>query len=512
MNGAELLVKTAVGAGIDVCFSNPGTTEMPLVQALDTVPGVRAYLGLFEGVCTGAADGYARMLGRPAMTLLHLGPGMANGISNLHNAKRAGSAIFNVIGEHATWHRASDPPLFMDIESLAGTVSGWHHTSTTAEGLSRDTAEGISASLEGKVSTLIVPQDHQWSDCKDTAIVKPIAGPPALETESLEDAVKLLKSGKKVAIILGGRALRKQGLIEAARIKTGTGCGLFVEGFPAHIERGAGIPDVPRLPYFPEAVIKALAEFEGLVFAGTRRPVAFFGYKGMASEVVQETQACVQIICDDRNITAALNHIAKEVRAPASPDKDLLGKLDRPPIPDDPLTGTLVSTVIAALQPEGAVIVDEANTSAGRYYPQSAGAPPSSLLTLTGGSLGQGLPCALGAAIACPDRPVISFQADGAAMYTVQALWTQARERLNVTTIICANRSYRILKVELKRAGVAEPGENAARLVNVAGIDWVGIGRGLGVPSSSVATSAELAFEFEKALAEDGPHLIEARL
>jgi len=303
--------------------------------------------------------------------------------------------------------------------------------------------------------------------------------------------------------------LRREGLLEAARIKTASGCQLFADNFPAHMERGAGLPDVPRIPYFPEMAIKTLANYDGIVLAGSPKPVAFFGYKGMASSLVSDSQTCIQIEGDDRNINSSLKNIADSLGAPASPDRSLLAQLSRPDLPDGPLTGVLVSTVLAALQPEGAIIVDESNTSIGRYYSQSAGTPPFSLLTLTGGSLGQGPPCSVGAAVACPDRPVINFQGDGGALYTVQALWTQAREGLNVTTLICSNRSYNILKVELNRAGMSSPGRNALKLIDISDIDWVKIGQGLGVPSVAVRTASELTHELRRALAEDGPHLIE---
>jgi acetolactate synthase-1/2/3 large subunit len=506
--GAELLVKSAVASGVEVCFSNPGTTELPLVAALDAVPGIRAYLGLFEGVCTGAADGYGRMLGKPAMTLLHLGPGLANGISNLHNARRAGTPIFNVIGEHATWHLPSDPPLAMDVESLAKSVSGWYRTSSSAEGLGRDATDAVSATLKGQIATLIVPQDHQWSECADSVITR--RKPEALDEKPvpLERALGLLRSGVGAVIILGGMGLQKEGLLHAARIKTTTGCDLMAEPFPAHMHRGAGLPDLRRLPYFPETAIRVLADYQAVILAGTRKPVAFFGYKGMSSSLINGDKECLDL-GGERGIIMTLKDLADALGAPDSPEAGILAQLERPVSPDGPLTVAHIGAVLASLQPEGAIVVDESNTSGAQYFKLSGNAPQFSLLTLTGGSLGLGPPCAVGAAVACPDRQVINLQADGSAMYTFQALWTQAREGLNVTTLICANHGYNILKVELARAGVPVEGGNTARLVDLSGIDWVGIGRGLGVPSESVRTVRELTVSLKKALSEHGPHLIE---
>ena len=204
MTGAELLVKTAVKAGLEVCFTNPGTTEMPLVCAFDTVGGIRPILGLFEGCCTAAADGYGRMTDKPAMTLLHLGPGLGNGIANLHNARRARTPVLNVIGEHATWHRSANAPLSMDIAALSETVSEWQGTCEDPHSLSKYTAEAISAALTGKVATLIVPSDVQWSDSDDNTVQHPTTPENYFDGNLIEQAADLLRTREKSALILGG--------------------------------------------------------------------------------------------------------------------------------------------------------------------------------------------------------------------------------------------------------------------------------------------------------------------
>jgi len=513
MNGAEIIIKTAAAAGIDVCFSNPGTTEIPLVAALDSIPGIRAKLGLFEGCCTGAADGYARMTDKPALTLLHLGPGLANGIANLHNAHRAKSPVVNIIGEHATWHRAFDAPLAMNIEALAGTVPGWQRTSTSVETLSKDTADAISAAMGGQVSSLIIPNDFQWSDCTDAAISKPHFSFDPLDYKAVENAAGLLKTDQKTIIILGGRALRKKALNAAARIKAKTGCELISETFPARMERGIGIPALGRIPYFPEQAAELLSQYQVVILAGANVPVAFFGYKGMSSEILSKGQKIIQVSSGNQDVQETLECLAEALDA--SKQKNSENASSKKPqdsmLPDGPLSEDKVCKILAALQPENAIIVEEAITTGAFYYPLSVNAPPNSLLTLTGGSLGLGMPCAVGAAVACPDRPVISFQADGAAMYTVQALWMQARESLNITTLICANRSYNILKIEFARAGYSSPKGNASELMNLSRpvIDWVKISEGMGVPAVSVDSAEKLSTEMKRALAEPGPHVIE---
>jgi acetolactate synthase-1/2/3 large subunit len=516
MNGAELLVKTAVGMGVEVCFANPGTTELPIVAALDKRPGIRAFLGLFEGVCTGAADGYGRMLDKPAMVLLHLGPGLANGIANLHNARRAKSPVLNVVGEHATWHRNADPPLAMDIESLARTVSGWWRTSESAQDISSDIADAVTATRLGQVATLIVPHDFQLTECGGHQ-AKELGTPfEPLEPNSIEAIASRLRVFHKVAIMLGGRALRKSGLNAAARIQRRIGCDLLAPTLPGYMERGPGLPIVERLPYFPERAVDAISRYEVVLFAGAPEPVTFFGYPGVRSRILADEQERIVLCTGRQDVVRALECLADAVGTPSHPttDDDRLAKPKRPEKPGGELTAEKACLTLAALQPENAIIVDEAVTTGLSYLLFPAALPAHTVMTVSGGSIGQGIPCATGAAIACPDRPVIDLQADGSALYTVQGLWTQAREGLNVTTLICSNRSYRILQMELSRSGVAASGPSTRALTELAKppIDWVRVAEGFGVPGVSVSSAEDLARELGKALIEPGPHLIEMLL
>jgi acetolactate synthase-1/2/3 large subunit len=508
MNGAECIIKAAKDAGIEVCFANPGTTELPLVVALDTVGGIRPVLGLFEGVCTGAADGYARMIQKPAMVLLHLGPGLANGIANLHNAKRAHSRIVTVVGEHSTWHRASEPPLAMDIESLARTVSGWQRTCCSSYSLGQDMTDAIGAAQTGQIATLIFPFDLQTKKFANGTVIPYKKEKLSISNDAVKSAAALLKGSKKAALVLGNKYIGKNELMAAARIKQACGCDLITENFPALIERGAGLPDVHRIPYLPEMAIDMLSKYDVFVFAGAKEPVSFFGYEGIPANFLKEEQRKFHLSSHNQDLMEVLEILADELDAPKIINPDILTLLKRPKIPTGALNPEKICAVIAALQPEDAIVVEEAVTTGFMYYPITSGVPPFSLLTLTGGAIGQGAPCAVGAAIACPDRPVINFQADGAAMYTLQALWTEAREGLNVTTLICSNHSYDILKLEYGRLGVS-PGKCASQLTDLSGIDWVSLGKGMGVPSVKVNTAEELARELGKALHEQGPNLIQ---
>ena len=513
MNGAESLMRAALAAGVDTCFANPGTTEMPLVAALDSVPGMRAVLCLFEGVCTGAADGYARMSRKPAMTILHLGPGLANGLANLHNARRAHTPVVNVVGDHATWHRAADAPLASDIVSLASPMSGFVRTTKSAASLSDDMADAIAASMTppGQVATLIVPSDCQWDDASKIATPRAVAKRAIVAGGTIERIAKLLKSGKPVTLLLGGPALSEAGLKAAARVAAGSGCKLMVETFAARIERGAGIPSPARLPYFPEQAIEALKGTGALVLAGAIEPVAFFGYPGLPSKLAPEGCDIEVLATVAEDAARALEHLPDAIGAPKSV---AAAESKRPSRPSGKLDPVSLGAALAALQPDGAIIMDESATSGGAYASMASAAPPHTCLALTGGAIGQGFPTATGAAIARPERRVISLQADGSGMYTVQSLWTQARERLNVTTILCSNRAYRILQIEAARAGNTEPGHNARTLTELSSpeIGWAKIADGLGVPGVRVETADDLVKHLEHAIKSDGPHLIEAML
>jgi acetolactate synthase-1/2/3 large subunit len=511
MNGAESLIRTAVAAGVEICFANPGTTEMPLVAALDAVDGIRAVLGLFEGVCTGAADGYARMAGRPALTLTHLGPGFANGIANLHNARRARSPIVNLVGDQATWHLAADAPLTSDIASLARPVSAWVREVKSARSLARDTAEAIAAAgrAPGHIATLIVPSDCQWNPADGPAASLAPPQPPRVDDSAIATTADLLRRhGAKAAIFMGAQALAPRGLTAAGRIAAKTGCRLICETFPARIERGGAMPRVEKLPYFPEQAIEALSKYDAVVLAGALAPVAFFGYQNLPSMLIPEGRATATLAGPEQDTAAALEAAADGLGAPASAAP---AAATRPAHPAGKLDSATVGAAIAALMPENCIVMDEAATTGLPFFAASAGAPAHTYMALTGGAIGQGLPCATGAAIACPDRRVIAFQADGSGMYTVQALWTQARENLNVTTLICNNRRYRILQVELARAGVTEPGRKARSLTSLANpeIEWSKIAAGMGIPAVRVDSAELLVRQLERALGESGPNLIE---
>src|SRR5512146_924665 len=513
MNGAESLILTALNCGVEVCFANPGTTEMPLVAALDGAPRMRAVLALFEGVVTGAADGYGRMADRPALTLTHLGPGFANGIANLHNARRAHSPIVNLIGDHATWHLAADAPLTSDIESPARPVSAWVRHSASAGAIAADTAEAIAEAMRapGRTSTLIVPADCQWSEAGGAAagLRAAVPPPPAPESAVRAAAGMLRRDGAGAVLFMGGAALRERGLRAAARIAAASGCRLMCETFPARVERGGTMPPVEKLPYFPEMALEALAKSASVILAGARAPVAFFGYPNTPSVLIPEGRSVATLATIEQDVALALEALAELIGAPKSaPPRAAKSAAVGP---TGALDATTIGAAIAAAMPENAIVMDEAATTGLPFFGASLRAPAHTYLALTGGAIGQGLPCATGAAVACPERRVISFQADGSAMYTLQALWTQAREGLNVTTLLCNNRRYRILQVELARAGVTEPGPKARSLTSLGNpnLDWVALAKGMGVPGVRVETAEALSQELERALKEPGPRLIE---
>jgi len=529
-NGAATVLKAAASAGANVCFANPGTTEMPIVSALDSMPGLRAVLGLHENVCTGAADGYARIAGKAALTLLHLGPGLANGLANLHNARRAHSPVVNLVGDHTSRHLAYDAPLTSDIAALARTV-GSVRTARHRETLAEDLVAAVaSATHRPGVASLVVPADLQqatWTG--DPLDPDPVTCPPALVPDDrvAEVAEIVEKHGRDVVLLLGGPALSRTAQLAAGRVAAATGATLLAETFPARAERGGGLPGVDRLPYFPEAAVRAL-EGRQVVLAGAPDPVAYFGYAGMPSRLAPEhlvhrlsgpgqdgEHALVALAerlggdlpGDDRAQAGAEERAGDRAGNPAAPGPAL-------PPASQPLDGRSVGAALAALLPAGAIVSIEGGTCGYPFFTASAAAPAHTCLTNTGGAIGQGLPVALGAALAAPDRPVVALQSDGSGLYTAQALWSMAREHCDVVVLVAANHAYGVLRTELGRHGDPDPGPQARALTSLGEprLSWTDLAHGLGVPASRATTVGELATRFTAARATPGPHLIEMAL
>jgi acetolactate synthase-1/2/3 large subunit len=511
MIGAEALVRSLVASGVDVVFANPGTSEMHFVATLDAVPEMRGVLALFEGVATGAADGYARMRDTPAAVLLHLGPGLGNGLANLHNARRARAPVVAIVGDHATYHKQYDAPLESDIDRVARNVSTWIRRSAHAKDAGADAAEAVAAASgpPGQVATVILPADVSWSE--GGAVAPPLPRTPraAVSGDTLEQAAAALRSRENAALLLGGSALRERGIDAACRIARATGAGVLAETFPARAERGAGIPVIQRLAYLAEMAAGQLDGLRHLILVDTKSPVSFFAYPGKPSDLVPDGCNVSVLAGGGDDAVAALESLAVELGAEheaATPDAS------RPDRPTGELTAEAIARAIGALLPEGAIVSDEANTS-GTFLPTfTAGAPRHDWLSLTGGAIGQGLPVAVGAALACPDRPVLALEADGSALYTLQSLWTMAREQLDVTTVVFSNRRYAILRMELARVGATASGERALRMLDISppDIDFVALARGFGVPATRPESADSFAADLERAFAEPGPHLIEA--
>lgn len=513
MNGAQALIRTLVDSGVEICFGNPGTSEMHFVAALDDVPEMRGVLGLHETVVTGAADGYARIAGKPAATLLHLGPGVANGLANLHNARRAHTPVVNVIGDHATYHAQYDAPLQSDISALNGFLEGWYRTSTSTAELARDAAEAVAAarSTPGRIANLVLPADVSWGDGGEPAAPVDPAAPVAVAQERIDSVAEIVRAGDGVMILLGGGALLEAGLLPAAAIAAGTGAQLIAESFPTRIERGAGLPTVHRLGYLAEQMEAQMQGIKHLVLATAKAPSSFFAYPGRPSNLVPDGCAVHTLAELGDDVVGALERLRDAVAGGA---EAVLQPPWLPEMPSGDLNAHTMAETVACSLPENVIIVDESNTSGASLPFTTIGAPRHDLLTLTGGAIGYGMPAAVGAALARPDRHVLNLQADGSAMYSVSALWTQARENLDVTTVILNNSAYSILRMELQRVGAETSGEKAGALLDLSrpNINFVPIAQGMGVPAVRVTTCEQLADEMGKAFAEPGPHLIDAVL
>lgn len=512
-NGAQALMKTLVDAGIEVCFSNPGTSEMHFVAALDGEPRMKAVLALFEGVATGAADGYARMADKPAATLLHLGCGLGNGLANLHNARKGKVPIVNIVGDHATTHVQYNAQLQSDIETVARNVSpGFVRTSKTTAELCQDAADAIVAArgFPGSVATLILPADVSWGEGGAACVVPAQASAPVADDAVVEAIAAAIRTGAKTALLLGGRSLREPSLVAAGKLVAHSGVKLFAETFPTRIERGAGLPAVERIAYLAELAGVQLADVEHLILVDCKAPVSFFAYPGKRSYLTPDTCTVYTLATAEQDTAASLEKLARILGAShATPP---LQASYRPGRPRGRLTAEKVCKGVGHLLPDNAIIVDEAITSGLMLNVMTAGCPRHDMITLTGGAIGQGLPNAVGAAIACPDRPVLALIGDGTAMYTIQALWTMAREKLNVISIIFNNASYSVLNIELERVGAERIGAKAKSQLDLHGpvLNFAQLAQGMGVHGMRVSTTEEFNKALEYALANPGPHLIEA--
>src|SRR6266403_1610251 len=487
MNGAESLVRTLVAGGVDVCFANPGTSEMHFVAALDRVESMRCVLGLFEGVVTGAADGYFRMKGTPASTLLHLGPGLANGLANLHNAKKANSGIVNIVGQHATYHIEYNAPLTSDIEGLARPMSAWVRTSPDAKSVAADGAAAIAAakSAPAQIATLILPADT---------------------------AAKVLRGGEQALLLLTGSALTERGLALAAQIAGKTGCKVMGQTYNPRMARGRGRFSIDRIPYVIEQALPILKDFRHIILVEANDPVAFFAYPNKPSMLKPEGCEVHRMTSGGENSVAALEALAGALGAkPSDAKPQQMVELAKP---TGPLTHASIAQALAMAIPENAIVVDESVTTGRGFFPPTAAANQHDWLQNMGGSIGFSTPVATGAAVACPDRKVICMVGDGSAMYTLQSLWTQARENLDVVTIVFANRIYQILRGEFDGVGAGQPGQRAQDMLKIdrPTLDWVALAKGMGVPGRAVATADDFVKALAEAMSEQGRRLIEVQM
>jgi len=513
MTGAESLVRTLIASGVEVCFANPGTTEIYFVMALDRVGGMRSILGLTETVVTGCADGYARMAEKPAATLLHCGPGFANGIANIHNARRANTPMVNIVGDHAAYHRPFDPPLTADTEGLARAASHWVRTSSSAQHVASDGAEAVQAArtAPGQIATLIVPADFAWSEGGEPASALPVPTRPQVAPEAVDTAARILRSGEPTMLFLSGQVLGEAGLVAARRIAHASGVKMLAPTHVPRMARGRGRVPVDRVPYAVDVALKVFREFKHLILVCAKPPVGFFAYPGKPSLMAPPDCTRHVLARPEQDGVAALERLADELGAPRV--VPILEMGPKPGTSNGPFEAKAFASTLAALLPENAVVVEDAVTAGRAIFPPTFNSAPHDWIQITGGAIGHGFPCATGAAVACPDRTVVCLQADGAGMYSLQALWTQARERLDVVNVVFANRAYRILYGELLAAG-ATPGKASSGLFDLGrpDLDWVGLGKGMGVEATSVETLEGFADVFRAACGRHGPFLIEFRI
>jgi acetolactate synthase I/II/III large subunit len=513
MNGAHALLATLIENDVSVCFANPGTSEMHFVAALDDAPEMRAVLCLFEGVATGAADGYARVTGTPAATLLHLGPGLANGWANLHNARRARVPLLNLVGDHATYHEELDAPLQSNVAALASALDGWYRRSSAPDRLASDAAEAIARAYgpPGAIATLVVPADVSWGELTEVPSNWPRAAraaAPTVDDDAVERALKALRI-RRCAIMLGDGALDQETMLLAERVSVATSSRLMMETFTTVMDRGADVVSPERLIYVSEFAIDQLKDTEALILVGAREPVGFFAYPDVPSRLVAPGSEVIELSPPGGDARGALEALVDALQAP----NVAMASGPRVAAPDGELTTQTFAAAIGATLPEGVIVADESNTSGVHLFEATRFSPRHRWMTLTGGAIGYGLPVALGAAVASKSR-VLALESDGSMMYTLQALWSMAREGLDVTVVGLANRSYAVLEWELRRVGATSTGEASERLLSLENptLDLAGLARSQGVESVRATNAEELVIALERSYSTPGPTFIEAVL
>jgi acetolactate synthase I/II/III large subunit len=523
LTGAASLLRTLAAAGIEVCFANPGTSEMHFVSALGALPQIRPVLGLFEGAVSGMADGYARVTGKPALTLYHLGTGFTNAAANLHNARRARSPVVNVVGDHATTHKRWDSPLKSDIEALARPMSDWLRMAQSTHTLSADGAAAVAAarSAPGQIATLILPADIAWGRTHGHA--QPLPAPSAVPPDqaAVNRVARMLRErGRSCALIVRAAAGEPRGIAALRRICAATGARALHDMMAPRVLRGAGQFAITRVAYRAEDAVALFTGLSDMVLVGAPAPVAPFAYPQFPSWLTPDGTTQTWLAHEHEDEVLALEALAEALGAPlvaASPDAQVAAAARDAGTSSSPrgaLDAIAIGRSLARHLPEGAILSEEAISNGPALASQTALAAPHWHLTNTGGALGQGIPVATGAAIAAPNRKVVNVQADGSALFTLQALWTQAREQLDVLTIILANRSYAVLRFEIARVGAEVQEPLAGQLLDIdrPDIDWVALAKGLGVEAVRVSSAESFDDALAAMLRKRGPQLIEAVL
>lgn len=507
MNGSECLVGTLINHGVDLLFTNPGTSEVGLLAEIGTSEQIRAVPVLFEGIAAGAADGYFRMTGCPAATMLHVGPGLANAWSALHNAAKARSGVVNIVGQLSEAHLEYESPLKSDLLALATSVSDVVRYPLSSARVGIDAHAAADAAKRGKVATLVMANDVGWSDGAE------LATPPGAQNTDAHGALDpaamtALKQGPRTLFLLGGLALDVGAQRDAAAIASATGCSVMIEWANARCERGGDLPSWARIPYPVDEAVRTLAAYDTIVLCGAAEPIAFFNYRNSPSRLAAPSARVIDLHAEGADVRLALGAARRALASdPARPCHPPASRYTygAPKSPDP------VSAAIAAALPEDAIIVNEAITSASDLFAASAAAPRHTWLDNLGGSIGFALPAAIGAAIGAPGRRVIALCGDGSTMYSLQGLWTMARENLDITVLVFANRAYKILINELVQASDAHLNDRTFSLLQLdnPAIGWAKLSGSLGVDATRVHSFDQLKAALTLALDTQGPRLIE---
>ena len=517
MNGAAAFFKSIVDNGIDTIFACPGTSEMQVVDEVG-YSNLRVVLCLFENSVTGMADGYARMLDKPALGMVHVTCGLTNALANMHNARIANSRMIIFGGGVHVAHEVNEPvhSMLQRQPYVAQIAAQCVIEARSPDQLAAAATQALKASNDGagKIVYVYGPNNAVWGESSfQGKLTSSAEQRQRVSTATISSIADTLKAGKKTAFILDNLALREEGLEILGRIAEGAGGRLFREWLPSRIAMGAGRVRTETLPYGGAEGRELLSEFDQIVLVGAKIPVCPFSYENQPWVKIPENCNVHTLATADHDILAALEELATQLDLPEKASNRYNRKPGEPPT--GPLSGNSIVQSLSILMPADSIVLDEAMLENVMFPLLMDGAAPFDFMAACpGGAIGAGPPVACGAAIACPNRKVILLEGDFSLMQGNTALWSMAQHNLDICVINYNNEGSASLSTELARVrqGEAQPKSIELLRIRKPTIDYAAMAESMGVPASRAETAEEFHLQLTKAMSTKGPHFIDANI